>query len=314
VLVADGTITGNVVTAASGAVTNGVTAETDLTITTNAGTTSAISYAANAGADAVATAINSAAGTLGVTATATNSAVIASLSHAGTVTFSLNNQAISVVVADQNDLSNVISAINGVQGTTGVTAAFTSTSSKASITLTTTDGRNIEFEDYTNSGNATASVSFGGTTLTEGTAVSAVKTGTISLSSTQGPIATANASAEVFAGAGVNNSSFLSVAALDISTASGAQSAIGALDSALTQINSSRGALGAYQNRFTSAIANLSDHGRKHLGRPQPHPGRRLRGGNRQSLTRNQILQQAGTAMLAQANALPQNVLTLIRG
>jgi flagellin len=313
VLVADGTITGNVVTAASGAVTNGVTAETDLTITTNAGTTSAISYAANAGADAVATAINSAAGTLGVTATATNSAVIASLSHAGTVTFSLNNQAISVVVADQNDLSNVISAINGVQGTTGVTAAFTSTSSKASITLTTTDGRNIEFEDYTNSGNATASVSFGGTTLTEGTAVSAVKTGTISLSSTQGPIATANASAEVFAGAGVNNSSFLSVAALDISTASGAQSAIGALDSALTQINSSRGALGAYQNRFTSAIANLSTTA-ENISAARSRIQDADFAAETASLTRNQILQQAGTAMLAQANALPQNVLTLIRG
>ena len=313
VLVADGTITGNVVTAASGAVTNGVTIETDLTITTNAGTTSAISYAANAGADAVATAINSAAGTLGVTATATNSAALASLSHAGTVTFNLNNQAISVVVADQNDLSNVISAINGVQGTTGVTAAFTSTSSKASITLSTTDGRNIEFEDYTNSGNATASVSFGGTTLTEGTAVSAVKTGTISLSSTQGPISTANASAEVFAGAGVNNSSFLSVAALDISTASGAQSAIGALDSALTQINSSRGALGAYQNRFTSAIANLSTTA-ENISAARSRIKDADFAAETAELTRNQILQQAGTAMLAQANSLPQNVLSLLRG
>ena len=121
------------------------------------------------------------------------------------------------------------------------------------------------------------------------------------------------ASAEVFAGAGVNNSSFLSVAALDISTASGAQSAIGALDSALTQINSSRGALGAYQNRFTSAIANLSTTA-ENISAARSRIQDADFAAETASLTRNQILQQAGTAMLAQANALPQNVLTLIRG
>ena len=312
-LTADGTVTGNVVTAASGAVTNGIAAETNLTVTVaGAGTTSAISYAANAGADAIATAINNAAGSLGVTATASNSATLSGLSNAGTITFSLNNQAISVVVTDKNDLSSVVSAINGVAGTTGVTATFTSSSAKDSITLTTTDGRNIEFEDYTNSAGATESVSFGGTTLTEGTAVSAVKTGTISLSSSKGAISTANANADVFASAGVNNSSFSSLAAVDLSTATNASAALAVIDSALSQVNSGRADLGAYQNRFASTISNL-DITTENLTASRSRVQDADFAKETANLSRAQVLQQAATAMIAQANQLPQQVLRLLQ-
>jgi flagellin len=311
-LTADGTITGNVVTAASGAVTNGVDAESTMTLTTSAGTTSALSWAANSGADTIASAINAAASGIGITATASNSAVLTSLSNAGTVTFSLNNQAISVVVADKNDLSNVVSAINGVAGTTGVTAAFTSTSSKNSITLTTTDGRNIEFEDYTNSAGATESISFGGTTLTEGTAVSAVKTGTVELTSTKGPIATANANAEVFASAGVNNSSFASIAALDISTAAGATTALSVVDSALSQVNSGRADLGAVQNRFQSTISNLETF-TENLSASRSRVLDADFAKETAALSRAQVLQQAANAMVAQANQMPSQVLALLR-
>jgi flagellin len=311
-LTADGTITGNVVTAASGAVTNGIAAETNLTLSTSAGTTSAISYAANAGADAIATAINTAASGIGITATASNSATLASLSNAGTITFSLNNQAVSVVVADRNDLSNVVSAINGVAGTTGVTASFTSSSAKDSITLTTTDGRNIEFEDYTNSAGATETIAFGGTTLTEGTAVSAVKTGTIELTSTKGPIATAGADATVFAAAGVNNSSFASVSALDISTATGATSALLVIDSALSQVNSGRADLGAVQNRFQSTIANLETF-TENLSASRSRVLDADFAKETAALSRAQVLQQAANAMVAQANQMPSAVLALLR-
>jgi len=323
-LSADGTITGNTVVSATAASTgNGIGAETDLTITTSAGTSSAIAYGANSTAAQIATAINSATSSLGVNASATNSTTLSGLSAAGTVTFTLfggstsgtNGAAISAVIADQNDLSNLVSAINGVQGTTGISAAFTSTGSKASITLSTTDGRNIGIDTFASSTAGNQTVVFGGSTLTEGAAATAnaVVTGTISLSSTQGAISTATANADVFASAGVNNSSFLSIAALDISTASGAQNAIGALDSALTQVNGSRGALGAYQNRFTSAIANLSTTA-ENISAARSRIQDADFAAETASLTRNQILQQAGTAMLAQANALPQNVLTLIRG
>lgn len=308
-LTADGTVTGNVVAAA----TNGIGAETDLTITTSAGTTSAISYAADAGADAIATAINNAANSIGVTATASNSTTLSGLSGAGTVTFNLNGQAVSAAVTDKNDLSSVVSAINGVAGTTGVTATFTSSSAKNDITLTTTDGRNIKLDTFAVSGASNESVSFGGTTLTEGGTVTAVKTGTISLSSSQGAISTANANADVFASAGVNNSSFASLAAVDLTTSSNAQNALATIDAALSSVNSSRASLGAYQNRFSSVVASLQTTA-ENLSASRSRIQDADFAAETAQLTRGQILQQAGTAMLAQANALPQNVLSLLRG
>lgn len=311
-LTADGTVTGDVVTAASGAVTNGISAETDLTITTDGGTTNAISYAANSGADTIAAAINTAASGIGVTATASNSSTLAGLSSAGTITFDLNNESISVVVADQNDLTEVVNAINGVAGTTGVTATFTSSTAKDSITLTTTDGRNIEFEDYTNDAGATETIDFGGTTLTEGTAVSAVQTGTITLTSTNGAITTAGADATVFASAGVNNSSFTSVAGIDVSTTSGASSALATVDAALDQVNSGRADLGAIQNRFESVVTSLQTTA-ENLSASRSRIQDADFAAETATLTRAQILQQAGIAILAQANALPQNVLALLQ-
>ncbi len=71
--------------------------------------------------------------------------------------------------------------------------------------------------------------------------------------------------------------------------------------------------LGAYQNRFTSAIANLQTTA-ENVSAARSRIQDTDFAAETASLTRNQILQQAGTAMLAQANALPQNVLTLLRG
>ena len=315
-LTADGSVTGNVVTAASGAVTNGVTAATAgtaFTITTPAGTTSPITYAANAGADAIAAAVNTAGANVGVSATASNSAVLSGVSAAGTLSFSLNGSAVSAVVADQNDLSSLVSAINGVAGATGVTATFTGTSAKNSITLTTTDGRNINLQDYASTGGATESVSFGGTTLTEGTTVSAVKTGTVALNSTKGAISTANASAQVFAAAGVNNSSFSSLAAVDLSTAANASAALSVIDAALSQVNSSRADLGAVQNRFTSTISSLQTTS-ENLTASRSRIQDADFASETAALSRAQVLQQAATAMVAQANQLPQQVLQLLKG
>ncbi len=314
-LTADGTKTGDIVTAVSGAVNNGVTvatAATNFTITTDAGTTSPITYGANAGADAIASAINSAASGIGVSAKATNSTTLSGLSAAGTVSFTLNGQAISAVVNDQNDLGSLVSAINGSAGTTGVTATFTSSSAKNSITLSTTDGRNINLQDFANTTAGNDSIIFGSTTLTEGTTVSAVKTGIISLTSSKGAISTANASAEVFVAAGINNSSFTSTAAVDISSASGAQSALATIDAALAQVNSGRADLGAIQNRFSSTIANLQTTS-ENLSASRSRIQDADFAAETAALTRGQILQQAGVAMLAQANALPNNVLSLLR-
>ena len=307
-LVTNGSVVGTVV--GGSATVNGITAETNLTLTTSAGTSSAISYAANAGADAIATAVSAAGANVGVTATAANSTTLSALSAPGTVSFTLGGQSVSAVVADQNDLSSLVSSINGVAGTTGITASFTSTSAKNSITLTTTDGRNIGLGAFANSTVGNDSISFGGTTLTEGGTIAAIKTGTVTLSSSKGALSAGSSNADVFSAV---NSSFSSLAALDLTTASGASAALAVIDSALSQVNSGRADLGAIQNRFSSTIANLQTTN-DNLSAARSRIQDADFAAETANLTRASILQQAGTAILAQANALPNQVLTLLRG
>jgi flagellin len=309
-LTSNGTVPGTVVTGS--AANNGIGAETNLTLTTSAGTSSAVSYAANAGADSIASAISTAGANVGVTATASNSAVLDQLSGPGTVSFTLGAgaTAVSAAVTDQNDLSSLVSAINGVAGTTGITAAFTSTSAKNSITLTTTDGRNIGLGAFANSTAGNDSVRFGGSTLTEGGTVAAIKTGTVTLASTKGALSLGSSNADVFS---ATNSSFSSLAAVDLSTAAGATSALSVIDSALSQVNSGRADLGAIQNRFSSTIASLQTTS-ENLSASRSRIQDADFATETASLSRAQVLQQAATAMVAQANQLPQQVLSLLRG
>jgi flagellin len=310
VLVADGTVTGGTLAPVASAAlsVNAIAAETNLTVTAGGVTSGAISYALNAGADAIASAINTGAGSLGVTATASNSTTLSGLSAAGTVSGTINGQAFSAVISDQNDLSSLVSALNGVAGTSGVTATFTSTSSKSSITLSTTDGRNIVMGDFLN---GVTTIDFGGQTLTSGGTDSSVKTGTVSISSPK-TLSVQNAAADVFASAGTNNASFSSLAAIDLSTATGSTNALAVLDSALTQVNGGRAELGALQNRFSSTISNLQISAEN-----QSASRSRILDADfaaeTSNLSRAQVLQQAGTAMVAQANQLPLGVLALLR-
>ena len=291
---------------------NTVGIEADLTITTSGGgTTAAIGYAAGADAKTIAAAINTAASGVGVTATATNSATLSGLAVAGTVTMTLNGSAISAVVADPTDLTDLMGAINGAQGSTGVTASFTSSSSKAGLTLSTTDGRDISVLDFTNSG-ATKTVVFSGVTLTGGAATdSSIKSGVVSLSSSKGTITLANAGTDVFTTA-TQASAFSSLSAVSLTSASNAQSAISVVDAALAQVNVSRGALGAYQNRFMSAVSNLQTTA-ENLSASRSRIQDADFAAETAAMTRGQIMQQAGTAILAQANSLPNSVLSLLK-
>ena len=98
----------------------------------------------------------------------------------------------------------------------------------------------------------------------------------------------------------------------DVSSVSGANAAIQSVDSALTAINSSRASLGAIQNRFESVIASIQTTS-ENLSASRSRIQDADFAAETAALTRAQILQQAGTAMLAQANALPQNVLALLQ-
>jgi len=99
---------------------------------------------------------------------------------------------------------------------------------------------------------------------------------------------------------------------LDISTAAGADNAILAMDAALNSVNSARADLGAVQNRFTSVIANLNTTA-ENLTASRSRIRDTDFAKETAELTRTQILTQAGTAMLAQANQAPQGVLSLLR-
>ena len=102
------------------------------------------------------------------------------------------------------------------------------------------------------------------------------------------------------------------VADIDISTVAGAQSAIEVIDVALEQINSTRGDLGAISNRLDFTINNLSN-----VSENAAASRSRIEDADfaaeSAALSRAQVLQQAGTAMLAQANAAPQQVLSLLQ-
>lgn len=104
----------------------------------------------------------------------------------------------------------------------------------------------------------------------------------------------------------------LAIDALDISTASGASAAITAIDDALDQVNSLRADLGAVQNRFSSLVTSLQTSA-ENLSASR---GRIIDTDFAQetaNLTKGQILQQAGVAMLSQANSMPQSVLSLLQ-
>ncbi|UID77315.1 flagellin [Stenotrophomonas maltophilia] len=99
---------------------------------------------------------------------------------------------------------------------------------------------------------------------------------------------------------------------LDVSTVLGAQQALEVVDKALGAINSTRADLGAIQNRFTSVVANLQTSS-ENLSSSRSRIKDTDFAKETAELTRTQILQQAGTAMLAQANQVPQGVLSLLR-
>ena len=110
-----------------------------------------------------------------------------------------------------------------------------------------------------------------------------------------------------------NNASVTAVTSTNITSAANASAAINLVDTALDTINNERALYGATQNRFESVVSGLQIN-------VQNQSDARSRitdadfAAETANLTRAQILQQAGTAMLSQANAAPQNVLSLLRG
>jgi flagellin len=110
-----------------------------------------------------------------------------------------------------------------------------------------------------------------------------------------------------------NGTATVGFASENVLDAASADKMILAMDAALKDVNSARAGLGAVQNRFSSVIANLQTTS-ENLSASRSRIQDTDFASETASLTRGQILQQAGTAMLAQANSLPNGVLALLRG
>ena len=145
-------------------------------------------------------------------------------------------------------------------------------------------------------------------TKADGTSSQQLKTVTIADTGTTGYSGGAVAAGDVAQAAAADST----VKAIDISSAKGAQSAVLVIDDAIKMIDSQRADLGAVQNRFDNTIANLqsiSENVSAARGRIQDTDF----AAETANLSKNQILQQAGTAILAQAKQLPQAVLSLLQ-
>jgi flagellin len=254
----------------------------------------------------VANAINSA-NIAGVSATANATAVTGAALTAGAQTLAagglvVNGINITGTVSLATSSADIVGLINEQTALTGVTASSTVPATGA-ITLTATDGRNI-----TVSGSAIAS-----------TGLTAASTeGTVTLTSTNSSQTAAGIAISAVGTSGFTaattaatlNSGTLSNA--NVLTVASSNSALASIDSALQAVAATGAQLGAYQNRFTAAIAGLNTSS-SNLQSARSSIQDTDYAAATSALSKAQILQQASTAMVAQANTVPQNVLTLLQ-
>ncbi len=278
--------------------------------------------------------------------TTTTSAPIDGTSVIGSAgSFTVNGQ--SVTFANTDDVDTILAAIDTATGG-DVTGAV---DTNGRITLTSANGESIELADATGGSLASlglsagtteatlqsdTSVTLNGTEIklskgsdmdsivttinTASTGVTASKNddGTLTLSSeddftvADGASGTGLAALGLTAGSNAAVTQETTVSNLDISTVDGSQTAIQVLDGAMQQIDSERAKLGAVQNRFDSTVSNLQN-----IAENASSARSRIQDADfaaeTAELTKQQTLQQASTAILAQANQLPSAVLSLLQ-
>ncbi len=289
-----------------------------------------VAVAGNATAAEIADSINSYSSSTGVNAQARAEAQI-TIGVAGelgeTISFDLDGAgldsgsevAVSYVGTGsvEGDQQAMAEAINAKTDEHGVTASV----ENGKLTISNNTGEDLEISNFAESNGSTgtqtsmgvAGVSYDGAVSSTSAALSAasatvVATGTVQLNS-----------AEVFsvtgaATLGATNktvSSLQDVASVDITDQRGSQDALAIIDNAIANIDSQRASLGAVQNRFghtISNLANISENVSASRSRIQDTDFAT----ETAHMTKNQILQQAGTSILSQANQLPQAALSLI--
>jgi flagellin len=277
--------------------------------------------AADASAKAIAAAINAKSSSTGVTATATNEVdlgAFTTIDGDATDTFSLSIGGVNIftdeaIGADVTG-AEMLTAINAQKDSlAAVGITFNEDAATVDdLVFTRADGSNVDVAfSVTEVGGGTVAVTGGFANAAAGSTTTF--RGTVDLTSFNEDSFTiaggtnaglANGVATVTTNTGFEDESVLTVA--------GADKMIVAMDAALKAVNSSRADLGAVQNRFSSVIANLNTTSENLTASRS-----RIRDADyakeTAELSRTQILSQAGTAMLAQANQASQGVLSLLR-
>jgi len=314
---------GNMRQAATGT-TNGFDAQA-LTVSGSLGSATIANTTLVAGSSArnIAAAVNTVTEDTGVTASARTTATLSGLSAAGTVSFNLygtntvaggDEATISAVISDPNDLTSLTTAINAQTGKTGITATLSS--DKTSISLVNEAGDDIAIENFTHS-TAAETIDFTGSdtgpaalTLAGG-GDDGVVGGIVSFNSAESFTVAAAAAGGLFTNA-TNSGALDKVSSVDIGNQDGANSALEVIDGALAAIDNHRAGLGALQNRFDSVIKNLQN-----VSENTSAARSRIQDADfakeTANLSKSQVLQQAGIAILSQANQSSQNVLSLLR-
>jgi len=285
----------------------------------SATTTVAVNSTAKANADL----INAQTANTGVTASARTELSLA-FTATGSYSMTMRSdngaaQAISFAVTaigTADGLGAAVAAINDQASKTGVTAALNAAGT--AVVLTNASGNDITVSDtaVANAGDvtvqkldSTGASSGAAVTLAAAGAEDATIAGYITLDSEKSfsvAVDTTNALA-------ANASSTLNkVSDLDVTTFSKASNALKTVDSALAFISGERAKLGALQSRFETTISNLQVTS-ENLSASRSRIVDADFAQETANLSRAQILQQAGTAMVAQANQLPQGVLALLR-
>jgi len=195
-----------------------------------------------------------------------------------------------------------------VSAETGVTAAV---NGSGGVTLSDQAGNNITFAfaETTKNGTAASTAADYGFTGVAATTTATYNLSYVAPSGVSGNLVTTGAlGANTFAIGSTGNA----VSTLSVTSTTNANNALTAIDSALQQVATVGAQLGAYQSRFQSAITGINTDS-TNLSSARSGIQDTDYASATSALTKAQILQQASTAMVAQANTLPQNVLTLLQ-
>ena len=269
-------------------------------------------------AQSLADAVN-ATGVTGLTATATASTATgnntgAAGDTAGSATLTINGTAISVAHTGGVATANVdaaMAAINDNSAATGVSAELSGTGLK----LTSADGSNITYSFAAGTATNSTSGDFGlnSVAATTYSSYDISYSGDSSLEAiTIGGSAAAAVKGQAD-GTLTPTQTGTQLALVDVTTVSNANTALASIDAALTTISSARADMGAVQNRFESVVTSLQTTS-ENISAARSRIQDADFAAETAAMTRAQILQQAGTAMLSQANALPNSVLSLLQG